>query len=216
MNCVDTAAAAFLHDGFTVAARVPPRYGRSRRRRPARAPKDRLRSLCPLLRPCPSMARGATRRARGCGIGSERLVEGPATPRQPAPATPVTMEVSVGHARGARYPLPSCRRRHLALMTKLELSGGNQYLRAAAGGGLPGASRDSDPTWTRRRSEVHPPHLVGAQRANKLAHGAINEKQDEEPELDGPEVRPHDLVQQLPVSCRQVAGAPPEGTRCSR
>jgi hypothetical protein len=95
---------------------------------------------------------------------------------------------------------------HLALMTKLELSGGNQYLRAAAGGRLPGASRDSDPTWTRRRSEVHPPHLVGAQRANKLAHGAIDEKQDEEPQLDGPEVRPHGLVQQLPVSCQQVVG----------
>src|SRR5215471_15065043 len=46
--------------------------------------------------------------------------------------------------------------------------------------------------------------------ADELARRAVHEDQHDEPELDGPEVRPDDLAPEILVRLREVSAAPPE------
>ena len=62
----------------------------------------------------------------------------------------------------------------------------------------------------RTAPEDHVDDLLAAEGANQLAEGAVAEEQDDEPELDGPEVRPDDLVHQLTVRHAHIPRAPPK------
>src|SRR5215510_1999688 len=57
--------------------------------------------------------------------------------------------------------------------------------------------------------DVHDP--VPAEDADELAGRAVHEDQHDEPELDGPEVRPDDLAPQVAVALREASRLPPEG-----
>src|SRR5215510_5756958 len=57
--------------------------------------------------------------------------------------------------------------------------------------------------------DVH--DAVTAEDADELAGRAVHEDQHDEPELDGPEVRPHDLTPEIAIALREASRMPPEG-----
>src|SRR5262249_6770189 len=58
--------------------------------------------------------------------------------------------------------------------------------------------------------EEHGDDLLAADGANQLTQRAVDEEQHDEPELDGPEMRPDNLTHQLPVRHTEVPRVPPE------
>src|SRR5262247_281204 len=73
-----------------------------------------------------------------------------------------------------------------------------------------GIRRRDHPRAPARTSEVDLHDAVAAEDADELAAGAVHEDQHDEPELDGPEMRPDDLLPQPVVGGREAAEAPPE------
>src|SRR5499427_10771026 len=57
--------------------------------------------------------------------------------------------------------------------------------------------------------DVH--HTIATEDADELTGRAVHEDQHDEPELDGPEVRPDDLAPQVAVALREASRLPPEG-----
>src|SRR5262249_42211904 len=60
-------------------------------------------------------------------------------------------------------------------------------------------------------SEIDVHDALAAEDADELPCRAIDEDQHDEPELDGPEVGPHDLVPEIAIAFREASRAPPEG-----
>src|SRR5262245_17843608 len=73
-----------------------------------------------------------------------------------------------------------------------------------------GIRRRDHPRAPARTSEVDLHDAVAAEDADELAAGAVHEDQHDEPELDGPEMRPHDLAPQVAVRLREVPQPPPD------
>src|SRR5215813_8274697 len=59
-------------------------------------------------------------------------------------------------------------------------------------------------------SEVDLHDALAADDADELPRRAVDEDEHGEPELDCPEVRPHDFPPQVPVGFAEVSNAPPE------
>src|SRR5215469_5581933 len=70
------------------------------------------------------------------------------------------------------------RRRRIIFITNLLFGKSSRDLRSAVSGIV----------------KEHADDALAADRADDLAHRAIHEEQDDEPDLDGPEMRPHDFV----------------------
>src|SRR5262245_39815125 len=64
-----------------------------------------------------------------------------------------------------------------------------------------------------RRAEEHPEDLAAAHGPDELPQRAVHEDQDDEPELDGPEVRPHDLGGQALIGGGEAPRMPPGGNQ---
>src|SRR5215468_2178934 len=60
-------------------------------------------------------------------------------------------------------------------------------------------------------SEEDVDDALAAEDADELTGRAVHEDQHDEPELDGPEMRPHDLAPQVAVALREASHLPPEG-----
>src|SRR5258707_12984578 len=62
----------------------------------------------------------------------------------------------------------------------------------------------------RHRAEEYPQHLFPPNNGHQFVHRAVHDNQHEQNDLDGPEMRPHDFLQQLFVAGHKTAGLSPE------
>jgi hypothetical protein len=70
--------------------------------------------------------------------------------------------------------------------------------------------RSYDPRGAGPRAEKHFKDLVPSEDTDKLMHGAVDQNQHNQENLDGPEMRPHDLREQLLVAGHETPGLFPE------
>jgi hypothetical protein len=59
-------------------------------------------------------------------------------------------------------------------------------------------------------SEENPPYFFLPDHEHQFVHGAVDDDQDEQEDLDGPEMRPNDLCQQFLVAGHKAVGFPRE------
>src|SRR5262245_1927441 len=64
-----------------------------------------------------------------------------------------------------------------------------------------------------RRAEEHPEDLAATDGPDELPQRAVHEEQDDQPELDGPEVGPHDLGGQPLIGEAEAPRVPPGGNQ---
>src|SRR5499427_4263481 len=89
-------------------------------------------------------------------------------------------------------------------MRRLRLAGSTRRGRQFGGAGTSRHARTG-------MSEEDVQDSLAAEDSDELPARAVHEDQHDEPELDGPEVRPHDLAPQVAIALREASRLPPEG-----